>query len=96
MTLLIGDVHGKWHLMDRVVSNTTQDVVCVGDVGIGFAGKKDPVMPSNFKFIRGNHDNPEIISKQPGFLGDYGMTKYPNRRRASDSTRKGHGKIVWS
>ena len=76
MTLLIGDVHGKWHMMNRVVSNTTQDVVCVGDVGIGFTGEKDPVMPSNFKFIRGNHDNPEIISKQPGFLGDYGMTKY--------------------
>lgn len=64
------------------------DIVQIGDFGVGFTyGYKlnrrtglwektennDPkALPDNFKFIRGNHDNPETCRQYPNYLGDYG------------------------
>ena len=31
--------------------------------------------PGNFRFIRGNHDNPEVCRNFPNYLGDYGVDK---------------------
>jgi Icc-related predicted phosphoesterase len=39
-------------------------------------GIKDPKeFPKKFRFIRGNHDNPEVCRKHPNYLGDYGVDK---------------------
>jgi len=67
-----------------VLSN--QSIIVAGDVGIGFPADcvRDfaylndeqltypPVFPSNFKFIRGNHDKPSLSRQHPNYLGDYG------------------------
>jgi len=42
----------------------------LGDMGCGFV--QVPDFGPNFKFIRGNHDNPAIARAHPNYLGDYG------------------------
>ena len=42
-------------------------------MGIGFIGHPYPEeFPDNFKFIRGNHDRPDLCRKHHNYLGDYG------------------------
>lgn len=37
-------------------------------------GSKDPEkFPDRFRFIRGNHDNPEACRRYPNYMGDYGV-----------------------
>jgi predicted phosphodiesterase len=73
----IGDVHGKFDKLDSVLSTIpkNEEVVQVGDFGIGFPWSKYPTkkdLPDNFKFIRGNHDNPDHCRQHGSYLGDWG------------------------
>lgn len=63
----IGDIHGNLKYLESVLTDGIN--IQVGDFGFGFV--KVPEYP-NLKFIRGNHDNPELCYKSPMFLGDYG------------------------
>jgi hypothetical protein len=72
MTKLIGDIHGKMNDLFKICdAEPSVQFIGIGDVGIGFGGKD--VLPSNFKFIRGNHDNPRVSKLHPHFITDYGM-----------------------
>lgn len=65
----IGDIHGNTKLYNDTIKGVN-DSVQVGDFGIGF-GAEDYTFPKgNHKFIRGNHDNPELCKKQDNFIED--------------------------
>lgn len=66
--MLLGDVHAKFDRLPK-----TGNIVQVGDFGVGF-GEVPPLSPT-FRFIRGNHDNPELCRTLPNYLGDYGYTE---------------------
>lgn len=87
----IGDVHGKFTsvgneesyrtLIARLPGNTIQ----VGDFGI-FNGSDIQKLNRKVKprdgysdlFFRGNHDNPQLCSKQKNWAGDFGFLRgYP-------------------
>jgi len=53
-------------------------VIQVGDLGIGFTPHQELVAKYDFKFIRGNHDNPELCKTVKGYLGDYGVERFEN------------------
>jgi Calcineurin-like phosphoesterase len=76
----IGDVHGKISGLLDIVDNTSkvEPIFQLGDMGLGFEGVRLPSpMWDNFKFIRGNHDNPYICREHPNYLGEYGyLDKY--------------------
>lgn len=66
-------------------------IIQVGDFGVGFGygyglnrethlweqiENQDPKeLPKNFRFIRGNHDNPAACRAYPNYMGDYGVDK---------------------
>jgi hypothetical protein len=80
--VFLGDVHGKWRELESILVEYRGDqVVQVGDFGLGFPERpregKDPEnLGPHFKFIRGNHDNPEVCRLHPNYLGDFGITDY--------------------
>ena len=83
---LVGDIHGKFydyevHSLGRGIRHNTDHVpaysVQVGDFGIGFNSPywHDQVnswMIDNptHRFIRGNHDNPELCKTMAGYIPD--------------------------
>jgi predicted phosphodiesterase len=44
----------------------------LGDMAHGFPNTFLPELPSQHKFIRGNHDNPELCKTHPNYLGEFG------------------------
>lgn len=72
--LLIGDIHGKYKEYQQILANCLGSSLQVGDFGIGF--KEPCVFPTRHKFIRGNHDNPNLCYNIPNYLGDYGFNKH--------------------
>lgn len=74
MTIILGDIHGNLGKLSGVMSSVNDQVLCVGDVGIGFRGVgNEPDFSDRFFFIRGNHDNPYFCKKHSQFVGDYGL-----------------------
>lgn len=74
--LFIGDVHGKFDRLRKIIHDIDDKIVQIGDLGLGFPGHPDPKdLPDNFKFIRGNHDNPTVCRVNTHYLGDYGYLK---------------------
>ena len=69
---LIGDVHGD---MDKYLALTeslgTIPSIQVGDFGAGFVSL--PKLNLQHRFIRGNHDSPDVCRTHPNYLGDYGL-----------------------
>lgn len=82
---LIGDIHGAFDIWkDELIKGSAMSVQ-VGDFGIGFPDvdvhpdgtmyktksqyPKD-VDPLNHRFIRGNHDDPNLCLYQPGYIDD--------------------------
>ena len=67
-----GDAHGKLAQLAR----PGHPVVQVGDLGAGFVPAKEfreqVSKRGDFRFIRGNHDDPAICRKDPRYLGDWG------------------------
>jgi hypothetical protein len=75
--LFLGDTHGKKIDLSKIVdihpNIHNETIYCVGDCGVGFPNFI-PEIPSNVKFIAGNHDNRKLCPTQfPNqYLGDYG------------------------
>lgn len=97
----IGDVHGKWeHLLD--ILEPRNQYIQVGDFGIGF-GINIPVedLPSDFYFIRGNHDNEAECKDYPQYLGKYGYNQdlnvfYISGAYSVDKARRIEGVSWWA
>lgn len=70
MITFVGDVHGKFSEFSKILQ-TEKNVVQVGDLGVGFRSH-DALLPYDFRFIHGNHDNPDLCYNLPGFLGRFG------------------------
>lgn len=69
----IGDVHGKFSAYTRVLKDSPHPTIQVGDMGVGFRSTNlhnygapsanppyDLMVEGNHRFIRGNHDSPEV------------------------------------
>lgn len=63
----IGDTHGKNKAYQQIISGAEKSIQ-VGDFGMGFGIKPDASL--NHRFIRGNHDNPELCRKSPNWIPD--------------------------
>jgi hypothetical protein len=69
-TRLIGDVHGKFGRYKTILNNSPESTIQVGDMGVGFRRWPhgewsanppfDLMLKTGARFIRGNHDNPEV------------------------------------
>lgn len=79
----IGDVHGKFRQYEKIISDAkSPPSIQVGDLGIGFKRLIGEVVhyssnPSfdkmtlyNARFIRGNHDNPEVCQRHACYIPD--------------------------
>lgn len=80
---LIGDVHGKTHIYQKMLRQkyAGQRTIQIGDMGIGFSGTPGlhrDVMGDNHKWFRGNHDDPAKCRASAGYLGDYGFLPEDN------------------
>lgn len=73
--LFISDCHGKWDKLNQIIqANQDRSLIQLGDLGIGFPNYPCPDnFGDNFKFIRGNHDNPQVCREHPNYLGDFGI-----------------------
>lgn len=63
--LFLGDIHGAYEYIPK----HRGPIVQVGDLGIGF--ENTPDFREDFRFIRGNHDNPYLCQSHPNFIGDW-------------------------
>lgn len=63
----IGDTHGDYHRYRSIALEAEQSIQ-VGDFGMGFGMKLDKT--PNHRFIRGNHDNPELCRISPNWIPD--------------------------
>jgi hypothetical protein len=75
---LIGDVHGKYRQYARLIKDVSQSVQ-LGDMGVGFKNARgefsanppySKMMKGDHRFIRGNHDNPFVCSRQKLWIKD--------------------------
>lgn len=79
MTTFIGDIHGNYAFYKRIIREH-QDTIQVGDLGIGFRRwphgeykanpPYDEMVKSNARFIRGNHDNPDVCKRHSQYIPD--------------------------
>jgi predicted phosphodiesterase len=63
----IGDTHGKFTKYLSLIEAVGHSMQ-VGDFGAGF--NTIPDISSNHRFIRGNHDNPNICKEHPNWIPD--------------------------
>ena len=71
---LIGDIHGMFEEYYQPILREIGDEpsIQLGDMGVGFPDTKFPPLAAQAKFIRGNHDNPDVCRAHPNYLGEYG------------------------
>jgi hypothetical protein len=70
----IGDIHAEWPFYYNAIAGVS-DSIQVGDFGVGFPdGPGRLTMPNfdhmnrgNHRFIRGNHDNPQVCTELEGY-----------------------------
>jgi predicted phosphodiesterase len=70
MVRVIGDIHGK---LDSYFSRieAVEHSIQIGDFGMGFFEEGElPEMPPGHRFIRGNHDSPELCKQHPNWIPD--------------------------
>ena len=80
---LIGDIHGKWQDLNKILRNHKQipgTTILMGDIGVGFPRATTLTLPTDTFFIRGNHDNPAVAKAHPQHLGDYGYKEIDGHR----------------
>lgn len=70
---IIGDTHADYEQYLKIIESADESIQ-VGDFGVGFSDQT-PQLPSQHKFIRGNHDDPMLCKQHPNYLGDYGIYK---------------------
>jgi Icc-related predicted phosphoesterase len=68
----IGDTHAKFGEYQYICDNVPESIQ-VGDFGAGF--RSIPDMGPSHRFIRGNHDNPEICRNHPNWIPDITVEK---------------------
>lgn len=77
--IFLGDIHGEFYQLKEILKlYPDKEIIQLGDMGLGFNKKYDDLFPidnKNLKFIRGNHDNPEVCKQYEQYLGDYGVYK---------------------
>jgi DNA repair exonuclease SbcCD nuclease subunit len=96
MIRFIGDTHAKF-LEYKTILPEFESVV-VGDFGIGFGVNPISVSNTKDKFIRGNHDNPELCKKQHNWIPDGhvdGKIFYVGGARSTDIAMRIEGKSWW-
>lgn len=71
---LIGDIHGMFEEYYLPITSRLNDdpSIQIGDMGHGFPNSILPELPKQHRFIRGNHDNPELCLQHPNYLGEFG------------------------
>lgn len=102
--IFVGDVHGLWgDFLDIVNQFPDEEIIQLGDFGLGFPQRERFPDPDDFgdnvKFIRGNHDNPEVCARHPNYLGDYGVYKnigYISGAWSIDQPYRIEGKTWWA
>lgn len=67
-TRIIGDIHGKINEYTEIIKGAERSIQ-VGDFGMGFI-KELPQFDANHRFIRGNHDSPEVCKNNPNWIPD--------------------------
>jgi len=85
---LIGDIHGRFVEYFEIIEELEiikpkSESIQLGDLGLGFGirnfgddyYKYEIKKYPKHKFIRGNHDNPEVCNSVSNCLGDYGYIK---------------------
>jgi len=78
----IGDVHGYYNQYERLIK-THSNTIQVGDMGVGFKKtlsngevmffanpSHKNMVKSGARFIRGNHDNPNVCKKHSQYIHD--------------------------
>ena len=80
----IGDVHGKYSRYEKLISQVPESIQ-VGDMGVGFrhhgvSGHEHgspcsnpshrKMIANNARFIRGNHDNPNVCRNHSQWISD--------------------------
>lgn len=77
-TRMIGDVHGKFGPYKKVIKPVERSIQ-VGDMGVGFFNSRGEATANpphqnmsagNHRFIRGNHDNPGVCTRQKFWIRD--------------------------
>lgn len=69
----IGDLHGNMKDYHAFTSSSPYPSIQLGDMGVGFCQSKliyENVDQNRHRFIRGNHDNPNILKDFPNFISD--------------------------
>lgn len=102
----IGDVHGKINSYIRI-AGAVSDSIQVGDMGVGFpdadAADADARLRAfqatgRHRFIRGNHDNPNVLETFPGWIPDgqcEGGTMFVGGAESVDAHRRIMGHDMW-
>ena len=70
---LIGDVHVRFVEYKELIKEIIDPTIQLGDMGLGLG--RDflfPKLDDKDRFIRGNHDDPEVCRRTDGYLGDFG------------------------
>lgn len=70
---LIGDCHGKYRRYHEIIREKERHpyTIQLGDFGFDYETLKN-VDPKNHIFIGGNHDNYDVVSSVPNYIGDFG------------------------
>lgn len=92
----IGDVHEKFDQYLNIV-NGCDESIQVGDFGAGFSPLPFSTL-SKHRFIRGNHDNPEICRKNPNWIPDgsvIGNTMFIGGALSADAIKRFDGENWW-
>src|SRR5260370_16253241 len=76
MIRFIGDTHAKFPLYRAIATapvetdDPTNKIfapsIQVGDFGMGF--RTAPILAPDHRFIRGNHDNPQLCAEHPNWI----------------------------
>lgn len=80
ITRIFGDIHGYYPAYVDLIQDTPvdYDTVQIGDMGLGFGSMYFDALISQLhhqkagrrRFIRGNHDDPEVCSQTTGYIAD--------------------------
>jgi predicted phosphodiesterase len=73
---IIGDVHGRIKEYERIVKNSKNPTLQIGDFGFApeykWLNEQSGIDPLTNKVLRGNHDDYTVDS--PHLIGDFGLT----------------------
>lgn len=68
----LADIHGEFGTYQSMISGMDESIQ-LGDFGLGFPKQRGlPSMPPQHRFLRGNHDHPQVCQRHPNYLGEYG------------------------